>query len=63
MSTRSGYDVPPHDCRMAGRLAPVDDVAQLVVEGITDNQLYLFPHPEARRFIARRFERMDRAFD
>ena len=48
---------------MAGRTIEVTEVAELVVRGITDNQLYLFPHPEARRFIAKRFERMDRAFD
>ena len=47
---------------MAGRVVAVEEVAQLVVDGITDNRLYLFPHPEARGFIARRFERIDRAF-
>lgn len=47
---------------MAGRLVAVEEVAELVVKGITENELYLFPHPEARQFIARRFERMDRAF-
>ena len=48
---------------MAGRLIPVDDVAGLVVTGILENQLYLFPHEEARPFITKRFERIDRAFD
>ena len=48
---------------MAGRMIEVDEVAELVVRGITDNQLYLFPHHEARQFIAKRFERMDRSFD
>jgi len=47
---------------MAGRVVDVAEVAQLVVDGITDNKLYLFPHPEARPFIARRFERMDQSF-
>lgn len=48
---------------MSGRMIPVEEVAQLVVDGIVDNRLYLFPHPEARQFIARRFDRIDRAFD
>lgn len=48
--------------QMAGRVVEVDDVAELVVDGITNNTLYLFPHAEARPFIARRFERIDRAF-
>lgn len=47
---------------MSGRLIEVDEVAQLVVDGITENRLYLFPHTEARQFIARRFDRIDRAF-
>jgi NAD(P)-dependent dehydrogenase (short-subunit alcohol dehydrogenase family) len=49
--------------QMAGRMIDVDEVADLVLRGIADNKLYLFPHPEARQFIARRFERIDRAFD
>ncbi len=48
---------------MSGRMIEVDEVAQLVVDGIVDNRLYLFPHHEARQFIARRFDRIDRAFD
>ncbi len=51
------------DETMAGRTIEVGDVAELVVDGITENKLYLFPHAEARRFIARRFERIDRSFD
>ncbi len=49
--------------QMAGRLIPVEGVAQLVVDGIRRNRLYLFPHAEARASIRRRFERMDRAFE
>ena len=47
---------------MAGRLIPVDEVAELVLKGVLENQLYLFPHEEARPFIAKRFERIDRSF-
>ncbi len=49
--------------QMAGRVIPVEGVADLVIDGIRSNRLYLFPHPEAREFIRRRFERIDRAFD
>ena len=48
---------------MSGRTIAVGEVAQLVVDGITNNELYLFPHQEARQFIARRFDRIDRSFD
>jgi len=51
------------DATMAGRTIEVDEVAQLVVDGIAANKLYLFPHQEARSFIARRFDRIDRSFD
>jgi hypothetical protein len=53
----------PDESQMAGRLIPVEGVAQLVVEGIKRNKLYLFPHPEAREFIQRRFKRIDQAFE
>ncbi len=53
----------PDESQMAGRLIPVEGVAQLVVNGIKHNKLYLFPHPEAREFIRRRFQRIDQSFE
>jgi NAD(P)-dependent dehydrogenase (short-subunit alcohol dehydrogenase family) len=50
------------ESQMAGNLIDVTAVGQLVVDGIKRNQLYLFPHPESREFIRRRFERIDQAF-
>jgi NAD(P)-dependent dehydrogenase (short-subunit alcohol dehydrogenase family) len=50
------------ESQLAGRLIDVAAVGQLVVDGIKRNQLYLFPHPESREFIRRRFERIDQAF-
>ena len=50
------------ESQMAGNLIDVAAVGQLVVDGIKRNQLYLFPHPESREFIRRRFERIDQAF-
>ena len=51
------------DGQMAGRVIDVSEVAQLVVDGIRRNQLYLLPHQESREMIRRRFERIDRAFE
>ena len=51
------------EAQLAGQLIDVAAVGQLVVDGIKRNQLYLFPHPESREFIQRRFQRIDRAFE
>jgi NAD(P)-dependent dehydrogenase (short-subunit alcohol dehydrogenase family) len=51
------------ESQMAGRLIDVAAVGQLVVDGIKRNRLYLFPHPESREFIQRRFKRIDQAFE
>jgi NAD(P)-dependent dehydrogenase (short-subunit alcohol dehydrogenase family) len=51
------------ESQMAGRMIPVEEVAQLVLDGIRRNKLYLFPHAEAREFIQRRFKRIDQAFE
>ena len=51
------------ETQMAGRSIPVESVAQLVVNGIKRNKLYLFPHEESREFIQRRFKRIDEAFN
>jgi NAD(P)-dependent dehydrogenase (short-subunit alcohol dehydrogenase family) len=51
------------ESQMAGRQIDVAAVGQLVVDGIKRNQLYLFPHSESREFIARRFQRIDQAFE
>ena len=47
----------------AGRVIPVDDVANLVVKAIRENQLYILPHEESRGFVQARFRRIDRTFD
>ena len=48
---------------MAGRVLPVEGVAQLTVDAILANRLYVLPHEESRDPIRRRFERIDRTFD
>jgi NAD(P)-dependent dehydrogenase (short-subunit alcohol dehydrogenase family) len=48
---------------MAGRLIEVGPVADLVVQGILQNELYLLPHPESERFIRNRFDRILSAFE
>jgi NAD(P)-dependent dehydrogenase (short-subunit alcohol dehydrogenase family) len=50
------------DERLAGRVLPVEVVAQQVVDSIGTDRLYLVPHEESREMIRRRFERIDRAF-
>ena len=47
----------------AGRVLDVDDVAANVVDAIKRNRLYIVPHAESRRFVERRFQRIDAAFD
>jgi short-subunit dehydrogenase len=47
---------------MAGRVLPVELVADQVVRVIGTSQLYILPHEESRAMIRRRFERIDRAF-
>ena len=49
--------------KMQGRILPVAGVAAQVVAGVKANQLYILTHDEARPFIRRRFERIDKAFD
>ncbi len=51
------------DGRLAGRVLPVEVVAQDVVGCIGTDRLYLLPHEESREMIRRRFERIDRAFE
>ena len=41
----------------------VDDVARMVADAIERNQLYIVTHPESRRFVQRRFQRIDEAFE
>ncbi len=50
------------DDRMAGRVLPVDVVAEQVVDAIGTDRLYIVSHEESREMIRRRFQRIDRAF-
>jgi NADP-dependent 3-hydroxy acid dehydrogenase YdfG len=50
-------DEPP-----PGGVLPVDGVAQLVVDSIGTDRLYLVTHLDSRAMVQRRFERIDRAF-
>lgn len=57
-------DVPPEQRgKLRGRVLPVEEVAQRVVTGIQNNELYIVTHEESREFVRRRFERIDKAFD
>jgi NAD(P)-dependent dehydrogenase (short-subunit alcohol dehydrogenase family) len=46
----------------AVRIATPESVAHLVLRGITENRLYLFTHPEDRRQVTDRFDRIIAAF-
>jgi NAD(P)-dependent dehydrogenase (short-subunit alcohol dehydrogenase family) len=48
---------------MAGRVLPVETVAQQVVDAIGTGRLYIVPHEESRGMIRRRFARIDGAFE
>jgi len=48
---------------LAGRVLPVELVAEQVVDAIRRNRLYILPHEEIRGFVRRRFDRIDRTFD
>ncbi|HLZ82712.1 MAG TPA: hypothetical protein VKQ54_04035, partial [Caulobacteraceae bacterium] len=42
---------------------PTGPVAERVLEGVRDNDLYIFTHPELRPMVEARFERILAAFD
>ncbi len=48
---------------LAGRVLDVDDVAAQVVRAIEDKRLYILPHAESRKYVQRRFQRIDQAFE
>ena len=47
---------------MRGRVLTPELAAEKVVKAVKNNELYIHTHEEARDFIRRRFERIDRAF-
>ena len=57
---------PPTDVTapdtMSGRVLPVGEVAEHVVNAIGTDRLYIVPHEESRVSVRRRFERIDRAY-
>jgi len=62
----SSPTVPDQDeanADLAGRVLDVDDVAELTLDAISANRLYVLPHDESRDMIRRRFERIDRTFE
>jgi NAD(P)-dependent dehydrogenase (short-subunit alcohol dehydrogenase family) len=60
-----GPEAPPDvdEDEYAGRLIEVGPVAELVVRGIQQDELYLLPHPESERFVRNRFERILGAYE
>jgi NAD(P)-dependent dehydrogenase (short-subunit alcohol dehydrogenase family) len=48
---------------LAGRVLPVEAIADDVVDAIRRNRLYVLPHAESREAVRRRFARIERDFD
>lgn len=48
---------------LAGGFITAEEVAAKVVQAVKQGELYILTHPEARPFVRRRFERIDRAFE
>jgi NAD(P)-dependent dehydrogenase (short-subunit alcohol dehydrogenase family) len=48
---------------MRGRVLTPELAAEKVVKAVKNNELYIHTHEEARQFIRRRFERIDKAFE
>jgi hypothetical protein len=51
------------DPSLVGRVLPPEAVAAKVVEAIGTDRLYIVTHDEMRPLVARRFARIDAAFD
>lgn len=47
----------------AGAVIPVEGVAQMVVDAMKTNELYVLPHAESRQYVQRRFTRIDQSFE
>jgi len=47
----------------AGAVIPVEGVAQMMVNAMKTNELYVLPHAESRQYVQRRFTRIDQTFD
>jgi len=62
-SERADPDRAHYDPDRAGRILPVEPVAQQVVDAIGTDRLYIIPHAESQAMIERRFRRIDQAFE
>lgn len=54
---------PKQQQDMRGRVLPVEVAAEKTVRAVKNDELYIVTHEEARPFVKRRFERIDRAFE
>ncbi len=59
---RGPADPPPEE-QFAGDIITPDEVARLIVTAVREQILYVHTHTTSRELIARRFDRIDRAFD
>jgi short-subunit dehydrogenase len=59
---RPGTATDSEERNLVGRSIGAEEVAARVLAAVRANELYIHTHAEARGFIRRRFERIDRAF-
>jgi NAD(P)-dependent dehydrogenase (short-subunit alcohol dehydrogenase family) len=55
--------MPPADAMMVGGVISPAEVARRVVRGIERRDLYILTHPEQRKYLRRRAERLDAMFE
>ena len=56
-------DMAPYDPPdLVGNYISPEETSRLVINAMENNELYVLTHPESEEFIARRFERIRRAF-
>ena len=48
---------------LVGDYISAEETSRLVIKAIENNELYVLTHPESEQFVARRFERIRKAYD
>lgn len=55
--------IDPRDKSLPGDIIDVDTAVARILAGIENNELYIMTHADARQYITRRFEKIDKSFD
>jgi NAD(P)-dependent dehydrogenase (short-subunit alcohol dehydrogenase family) len=54
--------IDPRDESLPGNIIEVEAAVRAILQGIEENELYIMTHAEGRPYVARRFEKLDKAF-